>query len=79
MVRKTISLPENMADYIEKRVQSGMFGNDSEYFRQLVREDQARQEGIAKLQAALDEARASGFSHSTHDEILSLARKKIAG
>lgn len=52
-----ISIPEEMREWIEKQVARGGFGTTSEYFRQLVREDQRRlmrEEIDAKLLAALD-------------------------
>lgn len=79
MIRKTISIPEGMANYINSRMQSGQFGNDSEYFRDLVRADQARQEKQASrdaFQTMIDEALASGESDKTLDQIIDEARKR---
>lgn len=76
MIRKTISLPDGMAEFIESRMESGQFGNDSEYFRDLVRRDQERQEGIAAVQKLIDEAEASGESELTLDEAFARARVK---
>jgi len=33
-----ISLPESMADYVNKAVKKGQFASKSEYFRNLIRE-----------------------------------------
>ena len=52
-----ISLPEDMKDWIDAQVARAGYGTTSEYFRQLVREDQRRQvkdEIDAKLLAALE-------------------------
>jgi antitoxin ParD1/3/4 len=52
-----ISLPEDMKTWVDTQVNRGGYGTTSEYFRQLVREDQRRQvrdEIDAKLLAALD-------------------------
>jgi antitoxin ParD1/3/4 len=78
MIRKTISLPDGMAEFIESRMKSGQFGNDSEYFRDLVRRDQERQEGIAAVQKLIDEAEASGESELTLDEVFERARARVA-
>lgn len=42
MSRNTMSfaLPESLRDYIDARVQSGEYGNTSEYLRDLIRRDQ---------------------------------------
>ncbi len=37
-----ISLPDQMKDYIDERLNEGRFSSTSEYFRDLVREDQKR-------------------------------------
>lgn len=76
MIRKTISLPDGMAEFIESRMKSGQFGNDSEYFRDLVRRDRERQEGIAAVQRMIDESLASGISPRTLDEIFEEARAR---
>jgi len=62
MIRKTISMPDEMGAWIEHRIRSGQYNNDSEYFRDLVRHDQQRQEALGQLRRMLDEAEASGVS-----------------
>lgn len=62
MIRKTISMPDEMGEWVETRVRSGQYNNDSEYFRDLVRHDQQRQEALGQLRRMLDEAEASGVS-----------------
>lgn len=74
MIRKTISLPDGMAEFIESRMKSGQFGNDSEYFRDLVRRDKERQEGITAVQRMIDESLASGISPRSLDEIFKETR-----
>ncbi len=37
-----ISLPDQMKDYIEERIRQGGYSTTSEYFRDLVRDDQKR-------------------------------------
>lgn len=39
-----IALPEPMRAYVAKRVESGQFGNTSEYVRELIRRDQREQD-----------------------------------
>lgn len=43
MATLNISLTDEMRSYVEERVASGRYGNASEYFRDLVRNDQDRQ------------------------------------
>jgi antitoxin ParD1/3/4 len=40
MSTMNISLPEEMKKYVEDRVAAGQYGTASEYFRELVRQDQ---------------------------------------
>jgi len=42
MATMNISLPDPLKDYIEERVVNGGYSTTSEYFRELVREDQKR-------------------------------------
>lgn len=78
MIRKTISLPDEMDAFIDARVKSGQYGNDSEYIRDLVRKDQEREDAIRAFQKMVDEAMASGESKRTPTDILEavLARRQ---
>ena len=75
MSRLTISMPDQMNEWVETQVTSGRYGNASEYFRDLVRRDQERREGaIAELRAMMDRAEASGISSRSVLEIIEAAR-----
>ena len=54
-----IALPEPMRACVAKRVESGQFGNTSEYVRELIRRDQ-REQDIARLRAMVEVGLASG-------------------
>lgn len=54
-----IALPEAMRFYVSERVESGQFGNTSEYVRDLIRKDQ-REQRIQRLRALVEEGLASG-------------------
>ncbi len=45
---------------VKAQVDSGEYGNDSEYFRYLIRRDQDRRETETQLRFIFDEAEASG-------------------
>jgi len=60
MQRKTITLTEQQDDWVKSQIESGHFGNDSEYIRHLIRRDQQAQERIATLRQALVEGESSG-------------------
>ena len=55
MHRKTITLTEQQNGWVKSRIESGQFGNDSEYIRHLIRQDQQAQERLATLRRALVE------------------------
>lgn len=56
MHRKTITLTEQQDVWVKSQIESGHFGNDSEYIRDLIRRDQQAKERIALLRQALVEA-----------------------
>ena len=70
MAKMTISMPDTMSDYISARVETGQYGNVSEYFRDLVRREQQRQSAAEELRRLLKEAEASGISNRKIPEIM---------
>ncbi len=77
MSRLTISVPDQMNEWVEAQISAGRYGNVSEYFRDLVRRDQERKESaINELRAMLDRAEASGISDKTLPEVLEAARQE---
>ena len=69
MQRKTITITEQMESWVKSQVESGKYGNDSEYFRDLVRRDQARRDAEIQLHYLLEEVESSGFSELSAQEI----------
>ncbi|MFP5406078.1 MAG: type II toxin-antitoxin system ParD family antitoxin, partial [Gammaproteobacteria bacterium] len=63
--------------YVAQRVDSGQFGNTSEYVRELIRRDQ-REQDMARLRALLEEGLASGAARADTEgdwaELRALAR-----
>ena len=77
MSRLTISVPDQMNEWVEAQISAGRYGNVSEYFRDLVRRDQERKEAaIIELRAMIDRAEASGISDRTLPEVLEAARQE---
>ena len=54
-----IALPEPLRAYVAERVESGQYGNTSEYVRELIRKDQ-REQAITRLRALVEQGLASG-------------------
>jgi antitoxin ParD1/3/4 len=76
-----ISLPDVMRTYVEEQVASGGYSTVSEYFRELVRQDQKRK-AEERLQALLLEGLNSGsatpLTDQDWDDIRQAVRKKIS-
>jgi antitoxin ParD1/3/4 len=60
MHRKTITLTEQQDGWVKGQIESGHFGNDSEYIRYLIRRDQQAQIRLTTLRQALFEGESSG-------------------
>ena len=76
MIRKTISMPDEMGAWIEQRIKLGQYNNESEFFRDLVRRDQEQRQAMDQLRKILDEADASGIADRTAQEIWDDVEKK---
>jgi antitoxin ParD1/3/4 len=73
--RLTISMPEQMAAYVEARIAEGRYGNVSEFFRDLIRRDQERRAAATtELEALLTSAEASGIGERSITELIEAAR-----
>lgn len=77
MSRLTISMHEQMSDWVEAQISVGRYGNVSEYFRDLVRRDQeSRESAIAELRSLIERAEASGISTRSLPKVLEAARQE---
>ncbi|MBC1236859.1 type II toxin-antitoxin system ParD family antitoxin [Nostoc sp. 2RC] len=76
-----ISLPDVMRTYVEEQVASGGYSTVSEYFRELVRQDQKRK-AEERLQTLLLEGLNSGsatpLTDQDWDDIRQAVQKKIS-
>jgi antitoxin ParD1/3/4 len=64
-----------MKEWVEAQSESGKYSNSSDYIRDLIRREQLREEKIARMQAVVDEARASGVSPHTPQEVREQGRQ----
>jgi antitoxin ParD1/3/4 len=78
MAQMNISIPEKLKSWAEQRVAEGRYSSTSDYVRDLVRRDQEREEQVRRLQAAIDEGRASGISKRTVGDIIADGRTRRA-
>lgn len=76
-----ISLPDSMRAYVEEQVNSGGYSTVSEYFRELVRQDQKRkaQERLETLLLeGLDSGAATPMTLEDWKDIRQAVRERIA-
>ena len=81
MKSMNISLPDSMRTSVEEQVANGGYSTASEYFRELVRNDQQRkaQERLeVLLLEGLDSGTASGITTQDWQDIRQTVRKRIA-
>lgn len=76
MHRKTITLTEQQDNWVKSQIESGHFGNDSEYIRDLIRKDQQAKERLAILRQALVEGESSGESKPLDISAIKAAGRK---
>ncbi|GAA4774788.1 type II toxin-antitoxin system ParD family antitoxin [Stakelama sediminis] len=79
MAQMNVSLPDQLKGWAESRVAEGRYSSTSDYVRDLVRRDQEREEARRRLQAAIDEGRASGVSERSIEDIIEDVRQRRAG
>ena len=77
MAQMNISIPEQLKSWAEARVAEGRYSSTSDYVRDLVRRDQEYAEKLQRLQAAIDEGRASGVSERDPFEYLAELRDGV--
>ena len=60
MATMNISLPDSMRDWVESRIDTGLYSNNSDYVRDLIRKDQLREEKVNAMQKAITDGLESG-------------------
>jgi antitoxin ParD1/3/4 len=75
-VRKTITLSDSQDAWIKAEVARGAFTNDSEYIRDLIRQDQESRNSLAALKRAIAEGLASGVSDTSLDDIWAASEQR---
>ncbi|GGG84808.1 hypothetical protein GCM10011415_38670 [Salipiger pallidus] len=60
MATMNVSLPDPMKSWVEDRTRGGRYSNVSDYVRDLIRQDQQRQQTLAEIQGLIDEGLVSG-------------------
>ena len=76
LVKKSITVTDRQEQWIRAQVASGEYGNDSEYFRDLIRRDQERNAQFRALKQAIQEGLESGVGDKTVREIRAEAEQR---
>jgi antitoxin ParD1/3/4 len=76
MIKRSISLTEQQANWVKSQIDSGNYGNESEVFRDLIRDRVAREAEICTIRAALIEGEQSGMSNLSAEDIWAEARRR---
>ena len=78
MATMNISLPGPLRDWVESQSESGMYANNSDYVRDLIRKDQLRIEKLKTLQEAITKGVNSGDAGELDIKAIKLkARQKV--
>lgn len=77
VIRKTVTFTEQQDKWIKAQIEAGEFTNDSEYLRNLVRQDQANNAKFFALKEALIDGLESGVSNRTLPEIMEAVEKRM--
>ncbi len=76
MTRKTITITDQMDNWVKGQIESGKYGNDSEYFRDLIRKDQSKEDNLETLRNLLVEGEQSGSSDLSVTDIWDEAEER---
>ncbi|HEU0045320.1 type II toxin-antitoxin system ParD family antitoxin [Sphingomonas sp.] len=79
MAQVNVSLPDDLSDWARLQATEGRFVDASDYVRDVVRRDREHGEQRARLQAAIDDGRASPISERTIEDIIADGRRRHAG
>ena len=78
--RNTMSfaIPEELRGYVDERVQSGEYGNTSEYLRDLIRQDR-REQAALRLRSLIADGLESGEGRVLDDQRVGDLRDLASG
>ena len=76
-IRKTVTFTEQQDKWIKAQIEAGEFTNDSEYLRNLVRQDQANNAKFHSLKSKLVEGLESGVGTKSLPEIMKVVEARM--
>lgn len=76
MVKKSITVTDEQAAWIQAQMATGHYGTDSELIREALREKQLRMDEVEQIRAALIAGEESGISDMGLDDIWNRVRAR---
>lgn len=76
MIKKSITVTDEQADWIQTQIATGHYGSDSEVIRDALRDKQLRMAEIDFIRAKLIQAEQGGFVDSSPEETLASFKDK---
>ena len=76
-VRKSITFTDKLSEWMQSLIAEGEYANESEYIRDLVRRDRAKNSKFQVLRAALQEGIDSGVSDKDIPDIMKSVEDKM--
>lgn len=76
-IRKTVTFTEQQDKWIKAQIEAGEYTNDSEYLRNLVRQDQASNAKFRTLKSKLIDGFESGIDIKSLPEIMKEVEKRM--
>lgn len=77
MMRKTITIPDAMDGWVKAQIAKGRYGNDSEYFRDLIRRDQDKRLAEQELLSLIEDGINSGTSDDSVTDIMKRVEQRL--
>jgi antitoxin ParD1/3/4 len=77
MIKKSITVTDQQAQWIQSQISAGLYGNDSEVIREALREKQMRMAELEALRTRLMQAEESGTSSMSPEDVRQAAKAKL--
>ncbi len=76
LVKKSITVTDRQESWIRSQIESGEYGSDSEYFRDLIRRDQEQNARFRALKQAIQDGLHSDVGEKTVSQIWAEAEQR---
>ncbi len=76
LVKKSITVTDRQESWIRSQIESGEYGSDSEYFRDLIRRDQEQNARFRALKQAIQDGLHSDVGEKTVNQIWAEAEQR---